>query len=127
MAVLTVTPISFGTRTAATIPTYSGVNFAGFVTPSVGGDSFINDGRTFFVANNTSGAPITITATCVRVNNRGVTEDMVASVVSGAGNTYHGPFSAVDFNDANGMVNILCSSITSFLFSVFRLSDRGRG
>jgi len=127
MAVLTVTPITFGVRTPGAIPTYDGTLWTGWVTPSVGGDSFLNNGRTFIFADNNSGAPITITATCTRKNNQGVTENMVANVINSASITFHGPFPAVDFNDDQGMVNILCSSVTSVLISVFELAEKGRG
>jgi hypothetical protein len=52
---------------------------------------------------------------------------MVANVINSASITFHGPFPAVDFNDDQGMVNILCSSVTSVLISVFELAEKGRG
>jgi len=126
MAILTVTPMTFGTRTADAIPTYAGTARIS-QTPSAGGDSFVNDGKTFILLYLPTGSALTVTATCVRANNQGVTENLVCSVPSSS-TTLFGLFSAGEFNDANDMVNLTYSSVTNLKIDVFSMSRKnGRG
>jgi len=126
MAILTVTPMTFGTRTADAIPTYAGTARIS-QTPSAGGDSFVNDGKTFILLYLPTGSALTVTATCVRANNQGVTENLVCSVPSSS-TTFFGLFSAGEFNDANDMVNLTYSSVTNLKIAVFSMSRKnGRG
>jgi len=126
MAILTVTPMTFGTRTAGAIPTYAGTARIS-QTPSAGGDSFVNDGKTFILLYLPTGSALTVTATCVRANNQGVTENLVCSVPSSSTMLF-GLFSAGEFNDANGMVNLTYSSVTNLKIDVFSMSRKnGRG
>ena len=125
MAILTVTPMTFGTRTADAIPTYAGTARIN-QTPSAGGDSFVNDGKTFILLYLPTGSALTVTATCVRANNQGVTENLVCSVP--VSDTLFGLFSAGEFNDANDMVNLTYSSVTNLKIAVFSMSRKnGRG
>ena len=127
MAVLTVTPLSFGTRTAATIPLYAGVSLYGnSVSASAGGDSFTNNGKTFLGIINDETSPITITIPCVKANDQGVTENVVSTITNGA-HRYYGPFDVSYFNDANGRVSIAYSNVTSVRCCVFSASNPGRG
>jgi len=127
MAVLTVTPLSFGTRTAATIPLYAGFSLtANAQNASAGGDSFTNNGKTFLVIINEGASPITITIPCVKANDQGVTESVV-STITNATQRYYGPFDVSYFNDANGRVSIAYSDVTSVLCCVFSASNPGRG
>jgi len=126
MAILTVTPMTFGTRTADAIPTYAGTARIS-QTPSAGGDSFVNDGKTFILLYLPTGSALTVTATCVRANNQGVTENLVYSVPSSSTMLF-GLFSAGEFNDANDMVNLTYSSVTNLKIDVFSMSRKnGRG
>ena len=127
MAILTVTPMTFGTRTAGAIPTYAGTARIS-QTPSAGGDSFVNDGKTFILLYLPTGSALTVTAACVRANNQGVTENLVCSVPSGPSTLAFGLFSAGEFNDANDMVNLTYSSVTNLKIDVFSMSRKnGRG
>ena len=127
MAVLTVTPLSFGTRTAATIPLYAGFSLTVNVqNASVAGDSFTNDGKTFLLISNGGSSPITTTIPCVKANDQGVTESVV-STITNAAQRFYGPFDVSYFNDANGHVSIAYSDVTSVSCCVFSASNPGRG
>ena len=125
MAVLTVTPMTFGTRTAGATPSYAGIARVSQAT-AAGGDSFVNDGKTFILFYLSAGSAITVTATCERFNNQGVKENIVCTLVSPSW-TLLGPFSAGEFNDANGRVNLTYSSVTNLFIDVFSMSHKGRG
>jgi len=129
MAVLTVTPLSFGTRTAATIPLYAGVSLSVNVqNASVAGDSFTNDGKTFLLITNGGSSPITTTIPCVKANDQGVTENIVSTSLVGAGSfKYFGPFDVEYFNDANGRVNVSYTSVTDMVVCPFSAGTPGRG
>ena len=131
MAVLTVTPITLGTRTAATIPLYAGVNSSDtppYQAASIGGDSFANDGKTFFAVLTHGATPTTITIPCVKANDQGVTENIVSTSLVGAGSfKYFGPFDVEYFNDANGRVNVSYTSVTDMAVCPFSAGTPGRG
>ena len=128
MAVLTPTVITFGTRTAAATPTFAGINMAAALTAAeAGGDSFPNDGRTFFRVKNASGSPITITIAAVKASDQGVTENIVSAIAATTGDVAFGPFPANEFNDTNGRVIVTYSGVTTLTVMAYRLAERGRG
>jgi len=127
MAVLTPTVISFGTRTAATVPTFSGVNGAATLTAAdVLGDSFPNDGRTFFRIKN-AGSQITATFTAVMPSDQGILEHITGIITATTGDLWFGPFPADEFNDVNGRVNVTYTGVTTVTVKPYRLAERGRG
>jgi hypothetical protein len=80
-----------------------------------GGDSFKNTGATYMRIANGSGGAITITADCPNPDNFGVTGaalDLAISVAAGATKVW-GPFDPKRFNDANGLVQLTYSGVTS--------------
>jgi len=128
MAVLTPTVITFGTRTAATTPTFAGINMAAVLTAAeAGGDAFVNDGRTFFRVKNGSASPITVTIAAVKASDQGVTENIVSAIVANTGDVVFGPFPASEFNDVNGRVIATYSGVTTLTVMPYRLAERGRG
>jgi hypothetical protein len=112
MATLTVTDIS-----------RSGVDIAG-VAAAAGGDQFANTGAEFLLVANAGGAPITVTlATAETVDGLAVADRTVA-VSNGVGKVI-GPFLRHAYSDANGMVQITYSDVTSVGVKVLRLTPAG--
>lgn len=108
MATLTVQEIS---RSAIT-PSYGAA--AG------GGDQFPNDGRTYLHIKNGGGSSITLTiATQMTVDGKAVADDAIA--VTNAQERVVGPFPPAIYNDANGMVQLTYSGVTSVTVGAFRL------
>jgi hypothetical protein len=127
MAVLTPTVITFGTRTAATMPLYAGINGAATLTAAdVAGDSFPNDGRTFFRIKN-AGSLITAIFAAVKPSDQGISENIAANIAASTGDVWFGPFPANEFNDTNGRVNVTYSGVTTVTVMPYRLAERGRG
>ncbi|OPX62363.1 MAG: hypothetical protein A4E30_00756 [Methanomassiliicoccales archaeon PtaB.Bin215] len=83
------------------------------VTPTATtGDKFYNSGRTVLKVANGSGAGITVTVDAKTPCDLGVDHDLTVSV--GAGKTlYIGPFAKNRFDDSQGLVSVVCSSVTS--------------
>ena len=79
----------------------------------VGGDEFANDGsRTFYSVNNGSGSPVTVTfVTPVTVDGLAVADRDV--VVAAGSTSLIGPFPRSDYNDANNMVQVTYSAVTT--------------
>lgn len=108
MATLTVQEIS---RSAIT-PSYGAA--AG------GGDQFPNDGRTYLHIKNGGGSSITLTiATQLTVDGKAVADDAIT--VTNAQERVVGPFPPGIYNDANGMVQLTYSGVTSVTVGAFRL------
>jgi len=108
MATLTVQEIS---RSAIT-PSYGAA--AG------GGDQFPNDGRTYLHIKNGGGSSITLTvATQMTVDGKAVADDAIT--VTNAQERIVGPFPPGIYNDANGMVQLTYSGVTSVTVGAFRL------
>lgn len=111
MATLSVQTIS---RTG-TSPTYA--------SAAGGGDQFQNDGSARLHVKNGGGSPITVTIdspnTCSFGASASSAHDYVTSVPAG-GEKFIGPFSADQFNDPNGMVQISYSAVTSVTVAVIR-------
>src|SRR3989304_862449 len=112
MATLTVQQIA---RSATgLLPTYAAA--------AAGGDQFPNDGqRTFFHMKNTNGAGRTVTfATSKTVEGLAVA-DLAVALAATTGDVMGGPVPAEVYNDANGLVQVTYSKVTSLTVNPFRL------
>lgn len=111
MATLSVQVIS-RTGTAATYGAAAG-----------GGDEFVNDGTSRLHVKNGGGSPITVTIDSPNTCNFGVAanaaHDYAITVGAGA-DKFIGPFSADQFNDVNGKVQVTYSGVTTVTVAVMR-------
>ncbi len=98
-----------------------------YAAATSGGDSFANDGRTFFLVKNANGSTATITITpgnaTRAVPGVGVVTKSTVSVVVPAttGEAIIGPFPPAFYNDASGNVNVTYSAVTSLTVAAVRL------
>lgn len=85
-----------------------------------GGDTFKNDGKTFFRAINGSGGDITLTFTTPgKVGGVAIADP---TVVVTAGETREvGPFEPSIFNNSSGLVAVSYSGVTSLTVAAIRL------
>jgi len=90
-----------------------------------GGDSFPNDGRTFFRIKN-AGSQITMTIARQKASDQGVLENIVATIPATTGDLSFGAFPAGEFNDVNGRVIVTYSAVTTVTVMPYRLSENGR-
>jgi hypothetical protein len=113
MAVLTVTQVTL----AGTL--------LGAVAAGAGGDSFPNDGYTFFYVKNASGASINVTFDAPGAlppdQANAFDPDVLKPVAAGAERCF-GPFTdKARFNDANGRVNVTYSAVTTVTVAAVRV------
>lgn len=93
---------------------------ATFASAAGGGDTFKNDGRTFFEVNNGSGGDITLTFTTPGTVQGVAIAD--PTVVVTAGERRHiGPFDPSIFNNSSGLVAVGYSGVTSLTVAAIRL------
>jgi len=104
---------------AVASPTLAGATFTA-VAAAGGGDSFPNDGLTFFYVKNASGASITVTFDALGPTGTTGPEANVAYnadtavVVPAAGERLIGPFKDFSrWNDPNGRVVVTYSGVTT--------------
>jgi hypothetical protein len=90
-----------------------------------GGDSFPNNGQTFFRIKNGGGSPITATITRQKASDTGVLEHIVATIPA-SGDLSFGSFPPGEFNDVNGRVIVTYSAVTTVTVMPYRLSENGR-
>lgn len=81
---------------------------------------FYNDGRVFLHVKNGGGSPDTVTITAQKSVDGLDVPDRTVSVPAGEERMI-GPFDRSVFNDANGLVNVTHSFITSVTQAVFKL------
>lgn len=86
-----------------------------------GGDSFANDGRTYFEILNGGGGAITVTFVTQQTVDGLAVADLAVSVAAGA-RTKVGPFPPSIYNDANGRVQVTYSGVTTVTVNPFRLA-----
>jgi len=114
MAVLVVQRII---HTGLTPPTYAAA--AG------GGDSFVNDGRTFLhVKNAAAGGNSIVTINSLVNCDQGVDHNLAVTIAD-ASESMIGPFAPSRFNDANGSVAVTYSEVTGVTVAVLQLSQNG--
>lgn len=93
MAVLTVVDATIAG--ASSIPT---------VAAAVGGDSFANDGRTFVIIKNSSGANAYTVSTVTPATAYGQAITDASTTIAISSSTLFGPFPTAAFNDSGGAV-----------------------
>jgi len=95
-----------------------------YASAAGGGDTFNNDGRTFFHVKNGSGGDITLTFTTAGVWPRQSLALADPTVVVTAGEERMiGPFDKGAFNDSNGEVAVGYSGVTSLTVAAIKLPD----
>lgn len=94
-----------------------------YVAAAVGGDYFVNDGKTFLEARNASAGAITVTITSQEACDQGFTHNPAVVVPITTGQRMIGPFSRKRFNDANGRVQIAYSDVTTFTVAAIKVDD----
>ena len=109
MAALTVQDI---TLTTSLTPTYA--------SAAGGGDTFVNNGRTFLHILNGSGSPITATVDSLVACNQGTDHDVAITIPAGS-EEMCGPFPAARFNSATGSVSVTYSDVTSLTIAAISL------
>ncbi|HLC04821.1 MAG TPA: hypothetical protein VJK02_17435 [Anaerolineales bacterium] len=86
-----------------------------------GGDAFLNEGvRTFFHVKNADGTATTVTFVTQKTVEGLAVADLAVSVTNGTEQLV-GPFPADVYNDANGLVQVTYSKVTSLTVNPFRL------
>lgn len=86
-----------------------------------GGDSFQWTGREFLVINNQNGSTCTVTLTA-NADNFGVTNAVhnITLAIPTTKRGIWGPFTAIQFRDINGLVQITYSVSTTVTIGVFQ-------
>lgn len=96
------------------------------ITPSLtaaaeAGDTFINDGNTYFQVKNASGAEITVTFTTAGTFRGVALENPTVTVAATTGDKLVGPFDKEAFNNSTGSVAITYSAFASVTVGAFKL------
>lgn len=111
MAALTVQNITLSTSLTPT-----------FAAADVGGDSFLNNGRTFLYIRNASGSPITITVLSQVDCSQGHDHDIIITVPAGS-EEMCGPFNVSRFKSVAGVVNVNYSDVTTLTIAALALGN----
>jgi hypothetical protein len=95
----------------------------GAVAAAGGGDSFANNGSEFFYIKNGGGAGITVTfdapGTCSFNSAANAAHDKACTIGAGEERII-GSFPTGRFNDANGLVQVTYSAVTSVTVAVLK-------
>lgn len=83
-----------------------------FVAAAAGGDTFYNNGQTYLVVKNSSGASINVTVDSKKQCSHGFDHDLVTAVAAGATKQI-GPFPTDRYNDDNGYASVSYSAVTT--------------
>lgn len=110
MAAITVTEIP---KTGVAPPSLSAAN--------AGGDTFVNDGKTFLHVANGSGGALTVTVDAQRLCDQGFDHDAIVSVPAGT-ERYIGPFPKNIFNTTGGVCDVSYSGVTSLTIGALKLA-----
>jgi hypothetical protein len=95
---------------------------------SGGGDTFTNDGQTYFVIKNGDGSDHTVTFSFSGINQGvvdGVTPTAVARTVTAGHTAIFGPFPSGLYNDASSLVHVTYSAVTSVTVGAFKAPPAG--
>jgi hypothetical protein len=88
-----------------------------FNVAAVGGDTFINNGRTFLHVKNGGASSITVTIDSKVLSNYGTDVDIVITIPAGSEKIF-GMFDQVRFGSNLGIANIAYSAVTSVTVAV---------
>jgi 2-methylaconitate cis-trans-isomerase PrpF len=106
---------------AVTQSTQAGVAPPTFVAAAAGGDQFSNNGKTYYEVKNGSGAPITVTFARAKSCDQGGLHPTTVSVPATTGDRICGPFDPTLYNDANQMIQVTYSAVTSLTVAAVSL------
>lgn len=88
---------------------------------AAGGDTFANDGATFFVVKNAGAGSVTVTFT-VTATYIGLTVSNVAVAVTNDSKEYMiGPFPQAAFNNSSGVVSVAYSGVDTVTVAAVKL------
>lgn len=99
-----------------TTPTYAAAN-------DVGGNDFVNDGRTFLQVKN-SGASTTVTVDSPTLCDQGEAHDVTVTVAT-SGDKMIGPFNPKRFNSSAGKVTATYSQVTGITVAAIQFVNTG--
>lgn len=85
-----------------------------------GGDTFSNDGRTYFHILNGGGGSVTVTFVTTSVVDGNAVADTAVVVGAGA-EMMIGPFPPATYNNDSGLVSVTYSGVTSVTVAAIRL------
>jgi hypothetical protein len=88
-----------------------------FNVASVGGDTFLNNGRTYLHVKNGGVAAITVTIDSKQLSNYGTDVDITVSIPAGSERVI-GLLDTGRFNATTGLVNVAYSGVTSVSVAV---------
>ena len=109
MALLTVQNITQGTSLT---PSYA--------SAAAGGDTVINNGRTFLEILNGSGSPIVATVNSLVDCNQGTDHDIAITIPAGS-EEMCGPFEPNRFNTSAGLMSITYDDVTTLTIAAISL------
>jgi len=89
-----------------------------------GGDAFLNTGAEILVIKNGSVSSINVTLVTQATVDGNAVADPVVAVAAGVTKAI-GPFPRYIFGDANGLVQVTYSAVTSLTVKVLRLTPAG--
>jgi hypothetical protein len=92
-----------------------------FTAAAAGGDTFVNDGNTYFLVKNSSASSINVTADSQQQCSHGFDHDMITAVAAGATKQI-GPFATSRFNNEAGNVIVTYSAAASVTVAALKLS-----
>jgi hypothetical protein len=93
-----------------------------FVAADVGGDTFVNDGRSMIYIKNGDASPITVTITTPLSLRGGIAVDDPETTVPATDEEVIGPFDPTLFNASDGSgVEVNYSAVASVTVAVIRL------
>lgn len=91
-----------------------------FTACAGGGDTFVNDGRTFLRVKNGSGSPITVTVTPQQLVDGLAVTPRTVSIPATTGDVSFGPFGP-EYNDTNNIAYITYSGVTTLTIAVISM------
>jgi len=94
-----------------------------FAAATAGGDTFLNDGRTFLYIKNGSGGDLDVTVDSLVNCNQGSDHNIVTTVPAGSEEMV-GPFTpASRFNGDNNYASITYSGVTSLTIAAIKMGQ----
>ena len=92
-----------------------------FVAAAAGGDSFVNDGKTFYYVKNGGGGALVVTFASETNCNQGFDHDAVENIAAGIDSVV-GPFPKSRFNDSGGLVQVTYDGVVSVTVSALKIN-----